>query len=28
MESIIQHHFDKHKDEINELYKNKMEKLL
>ena len=23
VESIIQHHFDKHKDEINELYKKK-----
>ena len=28
VESIIQHHFDKHKDEINELYKKKMENLL
>ena len=28
VESIIQHHFDKHKDEINELYKKYMENLL
>ena len=28
VESIIQHHFDKHKDEINELYKKNMENLL
>ena len=28
VESIIQHHFDKHKDEINELYKKSMENLL